>query len=265
MTEIQKDIEQILKQELEYRDGDYSQWIVGISIRKLGTGRAAKEGVYTARVVVKTNESPYVDGMDILFKANGDNIEIDPLYYENTPEYQGGEDAVEWLKRNGEVVYRQMEDPFNTLKRGKWKETRVGDIIELRNKDENTEGKGGGQLSSRKKSSKKKGAEKAKNQVTHPHDITFKDLFGRKEIAKDFIKNNLPDDVLEAINLDSMERKDGTCVGKGLEETFTDLIYGLKINNRGIYIAAFGAQVISGQDGYISSHKVCIRCMDKAG
>lgn len=85
----ERDIVETLKQELEYRDGDYSQWIVGISIRKLGTGRAVKEGVYTARVVLQTNESQYVDGMDILFKANGDSIEIDPLYYENTPEYQG--------------------------------------------------------------------------------------------------------------------------------------------------------------------------------
>lgn len=109
----ERDIVETLKQELEYRDGDYSQWIVGISIRKLGNGRAAKEGVYTARVVVKTNESPYVDGMDILFKASGDSIEIDPLYYENTPEYQGGEvgDAVRWLEKNGETVYRQIGEP----------------------------------------------------------------------------------------------------------------------------------------------------------
>ncbi|OHW61865.1 hypothetical protein EUAN_16280 [Andreesenia angusta] len=93
----ERDIIETLKQELEYRDGDYSQWIVGISIRKLGADRITREVIYTARVVVQTNESPYVDGVDILFKSNGDSIEIDSLYYENTPEYQRCEvdDAVE--------------------------------------------------------------------------------------------------------------------------------------------------------------------------
>jgi predicted transposase/invertase (TIGR01784 family) len=78
---------------------------------------------------------------------------------------------------------------------------------------------------------------KQKNEVKNPHDATFKDVMGRKEIAKDFIEKNIPKEVLDIMDLNTMERKDGTYVGKHLEERFTDLIYGVKINNKEAYIS----------------------------
>ena len=82
-----------------------------------------------------------------------------------------------------------------------------------------------------------KSLKKQKNEVKNPHDATFKDVMGRKEIAKDFIEKNIPKEVLDIMDLNTMERKDGTYVGKHLEESFTDLIYGVKINNKEAYIA----------------------------
>lgn len=92
-------------------------------------------------------------------------------------------------------------------------------------------------MSRKKKKSNKAAKKKQKNQIAKPHDAAFKDLMGRKELAKDFIENNLPEEVLEIMDLETMERKDGTCVGKNLEETFTDLIYGVKINGKDAYIS----------------------------
>lgn len=46
--------------------------------------------MYTARTLIKTSESPYVDGIDIIFTNSNDNVDIDHNYYENTPEFQGG-------------------------------------------------------------------------------------------------------------------------------------------------------------------------------
>jgi len=65
----------------------------------------------TARVVVKTNESDLVDGMDISFTLEPI---IDPSYYENSPDYMGGtiEDSVHWLKHHGKIVLEQLDDPF---------------------------------------------------------------------------------------------------------------------------------------------------------
>ena len=82
-----------------------------------------------------------------------------------------------------------------------------------------------------------KSLKKQKNEVKNPHDATFKDVMGRKEIAKDFIEKNIPKEVLDIMDLNTMERKDGTYVGKHLEESFTDLIYGVKINNKEAYIS----------------------------
>lgn len=78
---------------------------------------------------------------------------------------------------------------------------------------------------------------KKKNEIMHPHDITFKKLFGERKIARDVIENNLPKEVLEQLDMDSLKRLDGSFVSSKLKETFTDLLYGVRINNRDAYIA----------------------------
>ncbi len=93
------------------------------------------------------------------------------------------------------------------------------------------------QNNSKNKSENNKGSNKNKKELSQPHDITFKKLFGEREIAKDVIEKNLPKEVLEVLDMDSLEKLDGSFINKDLKETFSDLLYGAKINNRDAYIA----------------------------
>lgn len=118
MKKVQDSIVEILRQELEYTDSNsnYSQWVLGVSIRKdRSKNRTIGSPTYIARVVVKTSDSPYVDGIDILFTAPEDDVIIEDNYYENTPEFQGGmvEDSLRWVKELEEVYYLQLENPFD--------------------------------------------------------------------------------------------------------------------------------------------------------
>jgi predicted transposase/invertase (TIGR01784 family) len=76
-----------------------------------------------------------------------------------------------------------------------------------------------------------------KNELSQPHDATFKKLFGEREIAKDVIEKNLPKEVLDELDMESLERLDGSFINEKLKETFSDIIYGVKLNNRDAYIA----------------------------
>lgn len=110
MINIPAEIITTLKEELEYIDDGYSQWILAVSIRKEHTKDGAIE--YTARVVLKTNESPYVDGMDIRLKVTKEEVQLESGWYENTPDFQGGtvEDSITWLKELGEIKYLNVKN-----------------------------------------------------------------------------------------------------------------------------------------------------------
>lgn len=64
--------------------------------------------------------------------------------------------------------------------------------------------------------------ENKKNELMQPHDATFKKLFGEIDIAKDVIEKNLPGDVLEQLDMDSLEKLDGSFINEKLQETFSD-------------------------------------------
>jgi len=76
-----------------------------------------------------------------------------------------------------------------------------------------------------------------RNELSNPHDATFKKLFGQLEIAKDVIEKNLPKEIINDMDLDTIERLDGSFISEKLKETFSDIIYGIKINNKDVYIA----------------------------
>lgn len=78
MIKIKEAIVEKLKSELEYFDKDnkYSQWILSVSIRKERENRIIVNPKYTARVVSKTNESPYVDGIDIKVTVPEESLSI---------------------------------------------------------------------------------------------------------------------------------------------------------------------------------------------
>lgn len=78
---------------------------------------------------------------------------------------------------------------------------------------------------------------KSSNEISQPHDITFKKLFGEVKIARDVIEKNLPREVLEQLDMNSLKRLDASFISETLKETFSDLLYGVRINNRDAYIA----------------------------
>ena len=112
MTDFEKKIIKQLKEQLEFDNPSYSQWLLGVSLPTI-IEQKDHHLTLTARVVVKTNESDLVDGMDISFTLEPI---IDPGYYENSPDYMGGtiEDSVHWLNHHGKIVLEQLEDPFET-------------------------------------------------------------------------------------------------------------------------------------------------------
>lgn len=99
-----------LKNALERQDPGTNdhQWIMGISIND------DRKQCVIVRVVLKTNESPYVDGMDILFDKTNDQLTMDPNYYQNSPDFMGGTvtDSFKWLRCHGDLIYQQMDDPY---------------------------------------------------------------------------------------------------------------------------------------------------------
>ena len=78
---------------------------------------------------------------------------------------------------------------------------------------------------------------KVKNELTNPHDVTFKKLFSNIEIAKDIIEKNLPQEILQDLEINTLEKLEGSFINEKLKETFTDIIYKVKIKNKETYIA----------------------------
>ena len=130
MTDFEKKIINELKQALEFKEinSDYSQWLQGVSLPTI-IERKNNHLSLTARVVVKTSDSEYVDGMDIAFSL--ESI-IEPHYYQNSPDYHGGsiEDSQPWLKKHGKVILEQMDNPFEA---GSLKDLLVDELNQLEN------------------------------------------------------------------------------------------------------------------------------------
>ena len=130
MATLEQKIIEELKLALEYQEptGDYAQWLMGVSLPSV-IERKNDQLVITARVVVKTSDSEYVDGMDIAFSLEPI---IDPNYYQNSPDYHGGsiEDSQPWLKKHGKVILEQMDNPFEA---GSLKDLLVDELNQLEN------------------------------------------------------------------------------------------------------------------------------------
>ena len=110
-------IVEILKEELEVTDvaNDYNQWVLGVSIREeRNKSKVLKNPYYTVRVVVKTSDSSYVDGMDIAFWVADGKVQIDPEYFENWPDLQGGTviGAINWLEQLGDFYYLKLANQY---------------------------------------------------------------------------------------------------------------------------------------------------------
>ncbi|EOC99369.1 Rpn family recombination-promoting nuclease/putative transposase [Caldisalinibacter kiritimatiensis] len=72
--------------------------------------------------------------------------------------------------------------------------------------------------------------------ISRPHDKFFKETLGDINTAKDFMKNYLPKEVLEVIDLETLTQQKDSYIEKELEETFSDLLFKTKIKEKEGYI-----------------------------
>lgn len=72
--------------------------------------------------------------------------------------------------------------------------------------------------------------------IQNPHDKFFKEVFGKVEVARDFFTNYLPQSILDIIDLDTIEPQKDSFINKDLEESFSDLLFKVNINNTEGYI-----------------------------
>lgn len=118
-SDRQVELIQLLRNEFEhseeYKGKVESQWLMGVSLTRVSSRETSAE--YLVRVTVKTSSSPYIDGMDIKIFLEDNKLHLEEDYFENTPELLGSpeEDAINWLKRLGKLIYLQLENPNNDI------------------------------------------------------------------------------------------------------------------------------------------------------
>jgi predicted transposase/invertase (TIGR01784 family) len=62
-------------------------------------------------------------------------------------------------------------------------------------------------------------------EITNPHDKFSRQIWSDKENAVDFLKNYLPQNLLQKIDLDTLSIEKDSFVDKNLKESFSDLLY----------------------------------------
>lgn len=72
--------------------------------------------------------------------------------------------------------------------------------------------------------------------LQNPHDKFFKETFSNIEVAKDFIINYLPENIVKIIDLDTLELQKDSFINEQLQEVFSDMLFKVSINNNDGYI-----------------------------
>ena len=72
--------------------------------------------------------------------------------------------------------------------------------------------------------------------IQNPHGKFFKSTFGNVAIAKDFLNNYLPQDLIHIIDIDTLEPQKDSYIDEKLMESFSDLLFKVDINNRDGYV-----------------------------
>ena len=63
------------------------------------------------------------------------------------------------------------------------------------------------------------------DEIATPHDAFFRERFGRREIATDFLRQQLPAEILADIDLGTLEISKDTYVSTDLRSAYSDLVY----------------------------------------
>jgi predicted transposase/invertase (TIGR01784 family) len=72
--------------------------------------------------------------------------------------------------------------------------------------------------------------------IQNPHDKFFKETFSNVEVARDFIKNYLPENILKIIDLETLELQKDSFINEELQEVFSDMLFQVAINKQEGYV-----------------------------
>jgi len=72
--------------------------------------------------------------------------------------------------------------------------------------------------------------------ITNPHDKLFRETWSDREVAADFLKNYLPEDILPLTDLNSLEICKDSFVEDDLKEYHSDLLYKIMLEGREGYV-----------------------------
>ena len=61
--------------------------------------------------------------------------------------------------------------------------------------------------------------------IENPHDKFFKETFGDVAVARDFLYHYLPPELMQQVDMESLEPQKDSFVNKDLEENFSDLLF----------------------------------------
>lgn len=72
--------------------------------------------------------------------------------------------------------------------------------------------------------------------IQNPHDKFFKETFSNVEVAKDFIRNYLPQSIVEIIDMKTMQPQKDSFINEELQEVFSDMLFRVNINKNEGYL-----------------------------
>ncbi len=72
--------------------------------------------------------------------------------------------------------------------------------------------------------------------VQNPHDKFFKETFGNLAVAKDFLRNYLPQNIVDIVDINTLEPQKDSFINDELEEVFSDMLFQVDINKKEGYI-----------------------------
>lgn len=74
------------------------------------------------------------------------------------------------------------------------------------------------------------------NSIINSHDLFFKETMAYVEIAKDFLKCYLPQEIKDLMDFDTMRLAKDCYTNKDLESFFSDLLYEVDFNKKSAFV-----------------------------
>ncbi len=78
--------------------------------------------------------------------------------------------------------------------------------------------------------------DKQEDKLSKPHDQFFKKSFEDLNLVRNFISNYLPEKLVNLVDLDSLEPEKGDFTSNALKESFTDMLFKVKLDRQDAYL-----------------------------